>query len=144
MLTSMVVRLMKNIGKILAIVPLAIASIYPPLAKLMTKWFYDLGATRLSQGVDTFDFLNYGYAPIDSPEEELALNEQDEIHRLNHVVEEILYPAMEDFQLDIIIGQGPSARTMKIPLPPFTLVGATTRTGLLTPPLRDRFGVILR
>ena len=68
----------------------------------------------------------------------------DEVHRLNHVVEEILYPAMEDHQLDIIIGQGPSARTMKIPLPPFTLVGATTRTGLLTPPLRDRFGVILR
>ena len=68
----------------------------------------------------------------------------DEIHRLNHVVEEILYPAMEDYELDIIIGQGPSARTMKIPLPPFTLVGATTRTGLLTPPLRDRFGVILR
>jgi Holliday junction DNA helicase RuvB len=68
----------------------------------------------------------------------------DEVHRLNHVVEEILYPAMEDYQLDIIIGQGPSARTMKIPLPPFTLVGATTRTGLLTPPLRARFGVILR
>lgn len=68
----------------------------------------------------------------------------DEVHRLNHVVEEILYPAMEDFQLDIIIGQGPSARTMKIPLPPFTLVGATTRTGLLTPPLRERFGVIQR
>jgi len=68
----------------------------------------------------------------------------DEIHRLNHVVEEILYPAMEDFELDIIIGQGPSARTMKIPLPPFTLAGATTRTGLLTPPLRDRFGVVLR
>jgi len=68
----------------------------------------------------------------------------DEIHRLNHVVEEVLYPAMEDYELDIIIGQGPSARTMKIPLPPFTLVGATTRTGLLTPPLRDRFGVILR
>jgi Holliday junction DNA helicase RuvB len=60
------------------------------------------------------------------------------------VVEEVLYPAMEDFQLDIIIGQGPSARTMKIPLPPFTLVGATTRAGLLTPPLRERFGVILR
>jgi Holliday junction DNA helicase RuvB len=60
------------------------------------------------------------------------------------VVEEILYPAMEDFELDIIIGQGPSARTMKIPLPPFTLAGATTRTGLLTPPLRDRFGVVLR
>ena len=68
----------------------------------------------------------------------------DEVHRLNHVVEEILYPAMQDYQLDIIIGQGPSARTMKIPLPPFTLVGATTRTGLLTPPLRARFGVILR
>jgi Holliday junction DNA helicase RuvB len=68
----------------------------------------------------------------------------DEIHRLNHVVEEVLYPAMEDYELDIIIGQGPSARTMKIPLPAFTLVGATTRTGLLTPPLRDRFGVILR
>ncbi|MCF8144957.1 MAG: Holliday junction branch migration DNA helicase RuvB [Deltaproteobacteria bacterium] len=68
----------------------------------------------------------------------------DEIHRLNHVVEEVLYPAMEDYELDIIIGQGPSARTMKIPLPQFTLVGATTRTGLLTPPLRDRFGVILR
>lgn len=68
----------------------------------------------------------------------------DEIHRLNHVVEEILYPAMEDYKLDIIIGQGPSARTMKIPLPPFTLVGATTRAGLLSPPLRDRFGVMLR
>jgi len=68
----------------------------------------------------------------------------DEIHRLNRVVEEILYPAMEDYKLDIIIGQGPSARTMKIPLPSFTLVGATTRIGLLTPPLRDRFGVVLR
>lgn len=68
----------------------------------------------------------------------------DEVHRLNHVVEEILYPAMEDYQLDIVIGQGPSARTMKINLPPFTLVGATTRAGLLTPPLRERFGVILR
>lgn len=68
----------------------------------------------------------------------------DEVHRLTHVVEEILYPAMEDYQLDIIIGQGPSARTMKIPLPPFTLVGATTRAGLLTPPLRERFGVVLR
>lgn len=68
----------------------------------------------------------------------------DEIHRLNSTVEEILYPAMEDFQLDIIIGQGPSARSIKIDLPPFTLVGATTRAGLLSPPLRDRFGVILR
>lgn len=68
----------------------------------------------------------------------------DEIHRLNPTVEEILYPAMEDFQLDIIIGQGPSARSIKIDLPPFTLVGATTRAGLLSPPLRDRFGVMLR
>jgi Holliday junction DNA helicase RuvB len=68
----------------------------------------------------------------------------DEIHRLNHVVEEILYPAMEDFQLDLMIGQGPGARSVKMDLPRFTLIGATTRTGLLTPPLRDRFGVILR
>jgi Holliday junction DNA helicase RuvB len=68
----------------------------------------------------------------------------DEIHRLNHTVEEILYPAMEDFQLDLVIGQGPGARSVKMDLPRFTLVGATTRTGLLTPPLRDRFGVILR
>lgn len=68
----------------------------------------------------------------------------DEIHRLNHVVEEILYPAMEDYQLDLVIGQGPGARSVKMDLPRFTLVGATTRTGLLTPPLRDRFGIILR
>ncbi|MBW1792550.1 MAG: Holliday junction branch migration DNA helicase RuvB [Deltaproteobacteria bacterium] len=68
----------------------------------------------------------------------------DEIHRLNHVVEEILYPAMEDFQLDLVIGQGPGAKTVKMDLPRFTLVGATTRTGLLTPPFRDRFGVMLR
>jgi Holliday junction DNA helicase RuvB len=68
----------------------------------------------------------------------------DEIHRLPHIVEEILYPAMEDFQLDIIIGQGPSARTVKLDLPRFTLVGATTRAGLLSSPLRDRFGVISR
>ena len=68
----------------------------------------------------------------------------DEIHRLSRVVEEILYPAMEDFQLDIIIGQGPGARSIKLDLPRFTLVGATTRTGLLTSPLRDRFGVIDR
>jgi Holliday junction DNA helicase RuvB len=68
----------------------------------------------------------------------------DEIHRLPHIVEEILYPAMEDFQLDIIIGQGPSARTVKLDLPKFTLVGATTRAGLLSSPLRDRFGVISR
>ncbi len=68
----------------------------------------------------------------------------DEIHRLSPVVEEILYPAMEDFKLDIIIGQGPSARTIKLDLAPFTLVGATTRSGLLTNPLRDRFGIIFR
>jgi Holliday junction DNA helicase RuvB len=68
----------------------------------------------------------------------------DEIHRLNQVVEEILYPAMEDFQLDILIGQGPSAKTIKLELPHFTLVGATTRAGLLTSPLRDRFGVTAR
>lgn len=68
----------------------------------------------------------------------------DEIHRLPHVVEEILYPAMEDFKLDLVIGEGPAARTVKLDLPRFTLVGATTRAGLLTPPLRDRFGVIER
>lgn len=68
----------------------------------------------------------------------------DEIHRLPHTVEEILYPAMEDYQLDILIGQGPSAKTIKLDLPHFTLVGATTRAGLLTSPLRDRFGVVAR
>lgn len=68
----------------------------------------------------------------------------DEVHRMNHVVEEILYPAMEDFQLDLVIGQGPSAKTVKLDLPHFTLVGATTRAGLLTSPLRDRFGVVSR
>jgi Holliday junction DNA helicase RuvB len=68
----------------------------------------------------------------------------DEIHRLHPAVEEVLYPAMEDFQLDIVIGQGPAARSIKLDLPPFTLVGATTRAGLLTSPLRDRFGVICR
>jgi Holliday junction DNA helicase RuvB len=66
----------------------------------------------------------------------------DEIHRLNRVIEEYLYPAMEDFQVDIIIGKGPNARTLKLPLKPFTLIGATTRAGLLTSPLRDRFGII--
>ncbi len=65
----------------------------------------------------------------------------DEIHRLNPAIEEVLYPAMEDFQLDIMIGEGPAARSIKIDLPPFTLVGATTRAGLLTSPLRDRFGI---
>jgi len=68
----------------------------------------------------------------------------DEIHRLSPVVEEVLYPAMEDFQLDIMIGEGPAARSIKLDLPPFTLVGATTRAGLLTSPLRDRFGIVQR
>ena len=68
----------------------------------------------------------------------------DEIHRLNRAIEEILYPALEDFRLDIIVGQGPAARTLTLDLPPFTLVGATTRTGLLTTPLRDRFGMTFR
>ncbi|WP_027008896.1 Holliday junction branch migration DNA helicase RuvB [Conchiformibius kuhniae] len=68
----------------------------------------------------------------------------DEIHRLSPVVEEILYPALEDFQLDIMIGEGPAARSVKIDLPPFTLVGATTRAGMLTNPLRDRFGIVAR
>ncbi|MEE9494189.1 MAG: Holliday junction branch migration DNA helicase RuvB [Gammaproteobacteria bacterium] len=68
----------------------------------------------------------------------------DEIHRLSPAVEEILYPAMEDYQLDIVIGEGPAARSIKLDLPPFTLVGATTRAGLLTSPLRDRFGIVQR
>ncbi len=68
----------------------------------------------------------------------------DEIHRLSPMVEEVLYPAMEDFQLDIMIGEGPAARSIKLDLPPFTLVGATTRAGMLTNPLRDRFGIVAR
>jgi len=68
----------------------------------------------------------------------------DEIHRLNHIVEEVLYPAMEDYQIDIMVGQGPAARSIKLPLKRFTLIGATTRSGLLTSPLRDRFGHIHR
>jgi Holliday junction DNA helicase RuvB len=68
----------------------------------------------------------------------------DEIHRLSPIVEEVLYPAMEDFQLDIMIGEGPAARSIKLDVPPFTLVGATTRAGLLTSPLRDRFGIVQR
>ncbi|RTL09942.1 MAG: Holliday junction branch migration DNA helicase RuvB [Neisseriaceae bacterium] len=68
----------------------------------------------------------------------------DEIHRMSPIIEEILYPALEDFQLDIMIGEGPSARSIKIDLPPFTLIGATTRAGMLTNPLRDRFGIISR
>ncbi|MGH8415177.1 MAG: Holliday junction branch migration DNA helicase RuvB, partial [Gammaproteobacteria bacterium] len=68
----------------------------------------------------------------------------DEIHRLSAVVEEVLYPALEDYKLDIMIGEGPAARSIKLDIPPFTLVGATTRAGLLTSPLRDRFGIVQR
>src|SRR6202008_3582363 len=68
----------------------------------------------------------------------------DEIHRLNPAIEEVLYPAMEDYQLDLIIGEGPAARSVRIDLPPFTLVGATTRSGLITTPLRERFGIPMR
>ena len=68
----------------------------------------------------------------------------DEIHRMPPAIEEILYPAMEDFELDIVIGQGPGARSVKVPVEPFTLVGATTRAGLLTSPLRARFGIVQR
>src|SRR5690606_20225453 len=68
----------------------------------------------------------------------------DEIHRMNTAIEEVLYPAMEDYELDIMIGDGPSARSIKLELPPFTLVGATTRAGLLSAPLRDRFGITQR
>jgi len=68
----------------------------------------------------------------------------DEIHRLSPIVEEVLYPAMEDYQIDIMIGEGPAARSIKLDLPPFTLIGATTRAGMLTSPLRDRFGIVLR
>jgi holliday junction DNA helicase RuvB len=68
----------------------------------------------------------------------------DEIHRLSRAVEEILYPAMEDFQLDIVVGKGPAASSIRLTMPPFTLVGATTRTGMITGPLRDRFGLVAR
>lgn len=68
----------------------------------------------------------------------------DEIHRMSPVIEEVLYPAMEDYQIDIMIGEGPAARSIKLDLPPFTLVGATTRAGMLTSPLRDRFGIVQR
>ena len=115
-----------------------------------------LGKTTLSQIIA--NELGVGFratsGPVITKAGDLAailtnLNERDvlfidEIHRLNSVVEEVLYPAMEDFQLDLIIGEGPSARSVRIDLPHFTLVGATTRSGLLTTPLRDRFGIHLR
>jgi Holliday junction DNA helicase RuvB len=81
------------------------------------------------------------FSPICKPHDVLFI---DEIHRLNPAVEEILYPAMEDRQLDLMIGEGPAARSVRIDLPPFTLVGATTRSGLITRPLRERFGIPLR
>ncbi len=115
-----------------------------------------LGKTTLAQIIA--NELGVGFrstsGPVISKSGDLAailtnLNEKDilfidEIHRLNSIVEEVLYPAMEDFQLDLIIGEGPSARSVRIDLPKFTLVGATTRSGLLTTPLRDRFGIHLR
>ncbi|MGI9538213.1 MAG: Holliday junction branch migration DNA helicase RuvB [Desulfocapsaceae bacterium] len=127
-----------------------------PLDHLLFHGFPGLGKTTLSQIIA--NEMGAGIKPTSGPVIEkqgdlaailTSLQEGDilfidEIHRLNHVVEEILYPAMEDFQLDLIIGQGPGARSIKMELPRFTLIGATTRTGLLTPPLRDRFGDILR
>ncbi|MCG6930257.1 MAG: Holliday junction branch migration DNA helicase RuvB [Desulfofustis sp.] len=127
-----------------------------PLDHLLFHGFPGLGKTTLSQIIA--NEMGAGIKPTSGPVIEkqgdlaailTSLQEGDilfidEIHRLNHVVEEILYPAMEDFQLDLIIGQGPGARSIKMDLPRFTLIGATTRTGLLTPPLRDRFGDILR
>ncbi len=126
------------------------------LDHLLFHGFPGLGKTTLSQIIA--NEMGTGIKPTSGPVIEkqgdlaailTSLQEGDilfidEIHRLNHVVEEILYPAMEDFQLDLIIGQGPGARSIKMELPCFTLIGATTRTGLLTPPLRDRFGDILR
>lgn len=127
-----------------------------PLDHILFHGFPGLGKTTLSQIIA--NEMGFGIKPTSGPVIEkqgdlaailTSLQEGDilfidEIHRLNHVVEEILYPAMEDFQLDLIIGQGPGARSIKMDLPRFTLIGATTRTGLLTPPLRDRFGDILR
>jgi len=127
-----------------------------PLDHMLFHGFPGLGKTTLSQIIA--NEMGTGIKPTSGPVIEkqgdlaailTSLQEGDilfidEIHRLNHVVEEILYPAMEDFQLDLIIGQGPGARSIKMDLARFTLIGATTRTGLLTPPLRDRFGDILR
>ncbi len=127
-----------------------------PLDHVLFHGFPGLGKTTLSYIIanEMGAGIKVTSGPVIERQGDLAailtsLNEGDvlfidEIHRLNHAVEEILYPAMEDFQLDLIIGQGPGARSVKMDLPRFTLVGATTRTGLLTPPLRDRFGVILR
>lgn len=127
-----------------------------PLDHVLFHGFPGLGKTTLSYIIanEMGAGIKVTSGPVIEKQGDLAailtsLNEGDvlfidEIHRLNHTVEEVLYPAMEDFQLDLIIGQGPGARSVKMDLPRFTLVGATTRTGLLTPPLRDRFGVVLR
>jgi Holliday junction DNA helicase RuvB len=127
-----------------------------PLDHMLFHGFPGLGKTTLSYIIahEMGSGIKVTSGPVIEKQGDLAailtsLQEKDilfidEIHRLNHVVEEILYPAMEDFQLDLIIGQGPGARSIKMDLPHFTLIGATTRTGLLTPPLRDRFGEILR
>jgi Holliday junction DNA helicase RuvB len=127
-----------------------------PLDHVLFHGFPGLGKTTLSHIIAAEMGVNIKMAsgPVIEKQGDLAailtsLQEGDvlfidEIHRLSHVVEEVLYPAMEDFQLDLIIGQGPGARSVRMDLPRFTLVGATTRTGLLTPPLRDRFGVMLR
>lgn len=106
------------------------------IAKKMAAQFHSIAAPAIEKKGDVAAILsNIG------PHDVLFI---DEIHRLPRVIEEVLYGAMEDFKLDIIIGQGPAAKTLKIDLPPFTLVGATTRTGLLTSPLRDRFGLNFR
>jgi Holliday junction DNA helicase RuvB len=126
-----------------------------PLDHVLFHGFPGLGKTTLSHiiAVEMGVNIKVTSGPVIEKQGDLAailtsLQEGDvlfidEIHRLSHVVEEVLYPAMEDFQLDLIIGQGPGARSVKMDLPRFTLVGATTRTGLLTPPLRDRFGLAL-
>jgi len=109
-----------------------------PLDHLLLSGPPGLGKTTLSQIVARE--LGVNFRSIE-PRDVLFI---DEIHRLNPVVEEVLYPAMEDFELDLIIGEGPAARSIKIDLAPFTLIGATTRAGLLATPLRDRFGIPVR
>jgi holliday junction DNA helicase RuvB len=101
-----------------------------------------LGKTTLAQIIR--EELGVGIRTVAGPALEKDVLFVDEIHRINRSIEEILYPALEDFRLDIIVGQGPAARTLTLDLPQFTLVGATTRTGLLTTPLRDRFGMTFR
>ncbi|MDK9708754.1 MAG: Holliday junction branch migration DNA helicase RuvB [Desulforhopalus sp.] len=146
----------EQVRKSLAIFIQAARGRHEPLDHVLFHGFPGLGKTTLSYIIanEMGAGIKVTSGPVIEKQGDLAailtsLQEGDvlfidEIHRLNHVVEEILYPAMEDFQLDLIIGQGPGARSVKMDLPKFTLVGATTRTGLLTPPLRDRFGVVLR